>query len=74
MTAVDENLILERIRRIDGRLDSIQNDVPESKECLGHLQRGMAGLALPYGTTSTRVDRVDPRFHPIERRLDLADA
>jgi hypothetical protein len=74
MTGDVENLILERLRCIDGRLDTMQNDIRESKERMGHLERGQAGLALQYATLSTRVDRIDLRLERIERRLDLADA
>ena len=74
MTAEVENLILERLRRIDGRLDLVQNDMREVKERLGHLERGQAELHLQYATLSTRMDRMDARLDRIERRLDLADA
>jgi hypothetical protein len=74
MTGDDENLILDRLCRIDGRLDTIQNDIRESKERLGHLERGQAELALQYAILSTRVDRIDLRLQRIERRLDRADA
>ena len=73
MTADAENPILERLRRIDGRLDAIQTDVRETKERLGPLERGQAELALQYATLWTRVDRIDLRLQRIER-LDLADA
>jgi chromosome segregation ATPase len=69
-----ENLILERLRRIDGRLDTMQNDIRELKERMGHLERRQAELALQYATPSTRVDRIDLRLERIERRLDPADA
>jgi hypothetical protein len=60
MTGDVENLILERLRRFDGRL--------------GHPERGVAELSLPYATLSTRVDRIDLRLQRIERRPHLADA
>ena len=74
MTGDVENLILERLSRIDGCLDTIQNDIRELKERMGHLERGQAELALQYATLSTRVDRIDLRLERMERRLDLADA
>ena len=74
MTGDVENLILERLSRIDGCLDTIQNDIRESKERMGHLERGQAELALQYATLPTRVDRIDLRLERMERRLDLADA
>ena len=40
MTADIENLIFEGLRRIDGPLGLIQNDIREAKERLGHLERG----------------------------------
>ena len=74
MTGDVENLILERLRCIDGRLDTMQNDIRESKERLGHLERGQAEAALQYATLSTRVDRIDLRLQRVENRLELADA
>ena len=55
MTADVENLILERLCRIDGRLDTVQNDIGEIKNRLGHLDRGQAELAPQYATLSIRV-------------------
>jgi predicted nuclease with TOPRIM domain len=73
MTADAENLILERLRRMDGRLDAVQSDVREIKERIGHLESGQAELQLQYATLSTRVDRIDTRLDRIERRLEFAD-
>ncbi|MFL6574966.1 MAG: hypothetical protein ACJ8G4_24660, partial [Burkholderiales bacterium] len=67
MTNDVENLILERLRRIDGRLDTIQGDIREIKERLGILEQ-------QYASMSTRLDRLDQRVELIERRGALAEA
>jgi predicted nuclease with TOPRIM domain len=70
MTADVENLILERLRRID----TIQGDIREIRERLGHIERNQGELALQYASVSTRMDRMDLRIARIEQRLELADA
>lgn len=62
-----ENLILERLRRIEDKLDLEIERSMETRERLGHLEEGLASL-------SRRVDRIDTRLDRIERRLDLKDA
>jgi hypothetical protein len=62
-----ENIILERLRRMDDKLDRIDGQVRECRDRLGHLEQS-------YATLSRRVDRIDDRLDRIERRLDLQDA
>jgi hypothetical protein len=62
-----ENLILERLRRIEDKLDTEIERGMETRERLGHLEEGIASV-------SRRVDRIDSRLDRIERRLDLQEA
>ena len=62
-----ENLILERLRRMDEKLDRIDNAVRENRDRLGHLER-------LYVSISHRVDTMDDRLSRIEKRLELQDA
>ena len=66
MTENAENLILERLRRMDEKLDRIDNSVRENRERLGHLER-------LYVSISHRVDNMDDRLARIEKRLELQD-
>lgn len=67
MTENVENLVLERLRRMDEKLDRIENAVRENRDRLGHLER-------LYVSISHRVDTIDDRLTRIERRLDLQEA
>jgi predicted nuclease with TOPRIM domain len=60
------NLIIERLRRIEEKLDGEIDRGRETRERLGHLEEGMASL-------SRRVDRIDDRLDRIERRLELQE-
>ena len=60
------NLILERLRRIEDKLDTEIQRGMETRERLGHLEEGLASI-------SRRVDRIDARLDRIEKRLELAD-
>lgn len=62
-----ESLILERLRRIEDKLDTEIERGMETRERLGHLEEGIASI-------SRRVDRIDSRLDRIERRLDLQEA
>lgn len=62
-----ENLVLERLRRMDEKLDRIESSVRENRDRLGHLER-------LYVSISHRVDTIDDRLTRIDRRLDLQDA
>ena len=62
-----ENLVLERLRRMDEKLDRIESSVRENRDGLGHLER-------LYVSISHRVDTIDDRLARLERRLDLQDA
>jgi hypothetical protein len=73
MTENVENLLLEMLRRIDGRLTNIEGDMRDIKlrttiteEHLGSVVTSMAGL-------NGRMDRFDERLTRVERRLELSD-
>ncbi|MFN3819825.1 hypothetical protein [Blastomonas sp.] len=62
-----ESLIIERLRRIEDKLDTEIERGMETRERLGHLEKGIASI-------SRRVDRIDSRLDRIERRLELQEA
>jgi hypothetical protein len=74
MTADVENLILQRLRRIDTRLDGIEGTLRETKDRIGHIERYVGELAMQYASISTRMECMDLRIERIERRLELTDA
>ena len=60
----DDNLILEHLRQIRSKIDSLSDDMIEVKGRLGILES-------QYASLSTRLDRIDMRLERVERRLDL---
>jgi hypothetical protein len=74
VTAEVENLILERLRRIDARLDGIEGGLRETKDRIGHIERYVGELAMQYVSISTRMECMDLRIERIERRLELTEA
>ncbi len=65
-----DNIILEHLRHIRGRVDVTAEDVRDLKIRTTNLEEstatGMAGI-------HRRMDRFDDRLERIERRLDLVD-
>ncbi len=68
------NLILERLRRIEGKLDTEIERGMETRERLGHLEEGIASVHLQVASLSRRIDRMDNRLDRIERRLEIEEA
>ncbi len=58
--------ILQHLRAIDGKLDSVAKDVREIKIEVGILEHH-------YASVTTRIDNIDARLERIERRTDLVE-
>ena len=67
------NIVLEYLRRMDRRLDSLQADVADIKTRLTNIERHAALLHEDFAGQSVRLDRLDNRVERIERRLDLSE-
>jgi len=67
MAVEPDNLVLQMLRRIDGKVDRVLEDVQDLKIRMTHVEEGLAGV-------NRRIDRVEIRLDRIERRLELADA
>lgn len=74
MTDNVENLILERLRRIDERLGNIEDSMQDMKTRVTALDEHMSGVMISLGALNNRMDRFDERLSRVERRLDLRDA
>ena len=66
MTDEPDNLILLYLRRIDGKVDRLADDMHDVKVRLTAVEEGLAGV-------QRRIDRLESRVDRIERRLDLVD-
>lgn len=67
MNADTENLVLEHLRHIRGKVDRIADDVKDLKVRMTHLEEGQAVI-------HRRIDRVEDRLDRIEKRLELTEA
>lgn len=62
-----ENIVLVYLRRIDGKVDRLADDMRELRARVGAVEQGVAQLG-------GRVDRLTDRIERVERRLELSPA
>ena len=67
------NLILERLRRIDGRLVNIEGDLHDIKLRTTLLEEHLGNVIVSLGGLNARMDRFDERLARVERRAELTD-
>lgn len=65
--ATDGNLVLEYLREMREKLDTISSDLHDLKVRTTSIEEGLAGV-------NRRLDRNDERLERIEKRLNLQDA
>jgi len=73
MTEQGENLILEHLRHIRGRVDQLAEDMTTMKLRMPSLESQAAGLHGDNAIAHQRMDRIESRLDRIERRLDLRE-
>ena len=73
MSSSTDNLVLEHLRAIRGKMDRLSDDMSEVKAGLGVLEYQIGGLPAQNAGFSNRLDRLDDRLSRIEKRLDLVD-
>jgi predicted nucleic acid-binding Zn-ribbon protein len=61
-----DSIVLRLLRRMDAKLDRLQDDVADLKVRLTSVEEGLAGV-------HRRLDRLEARIDRIERRLALVD-
>ncbi len=66
MSDQPDNLILTLLRRIDGNVARLQEDMQDLKRRVMAMEEAVTGI-------SRRLDRLEERVLRIERRLDLVD-
>lgn len=66
MAEEPDNIVLTLLRRMDGKLDRVLEEVSDLKVRMTHVEEGLAGV-------NRRLDRLETRVDRIEKRLDLAD-
>lgn len=73
MTAETENLMLEILKRLQGDMSEMKQDVRDIKVRTGLLEGHVASLLAAQHHTNERLDRLGDRVERIERRLDLVE-
>jgi outer membrane murein-binding lipoprotein Lpp len=78
MSGEPDSLVLVYLRRIDGKIDRLIDDVQDLKHRVTSLEGQVAGLRSETASIrgdmaamSLRIDRIETRLDRIERRLDL---
>ena len=71
MTENVENLILEHLRHIRGRVDQMAEDLGTVKLRLSSLESQVVGLHGDNAVAHQRMDHIDQRLDRIAGRLDL---
>jgi archaellum component FlaC len=66
MAEEPDNIVLALLRRMDGKLDRVVDDLSDLKVRMTHVEEGLAGV-------NRRLDRLESRVDRIEKRLDLVD-
>ena len=74
MNADVENLVLEQLHAIRGKVDKIDNDLGDLRQRVSSVERHMANLQRDVANIHERLDRQGDRLDRIERRLELANA
>jgi hypothetical protein len=62
-----DNLVLVYLRRIDGKIDRLSDDIQDLKHRVTSLEGQVASIRADMAAMSFRIDRIDR----IERRLEL---
>ena len=73
MVAASENLVLEHLKRIQAKLDSIGFDLTDLKVRQSTSEQHLAQQGVQFAALNARMDRFDERLGRIEKRLDLID-
>jgi hypothetical protein len=71
MTEDVQNLVLEHLKHIRGRVDVLALDMTDVKSRVSSLEELQGQLFVMLGAMSKRMDRFDERLGRIEKRLDL---
>ncbi|RJF67330.1 hypothetical protein [Rhodopseudomonas palustris] len=66
MAEQPDNLVLTYLRRLDGKIDRVLDDVQDLKVRMTAVEEGLAGV-------NRRLDRLEVRVDRIERRLELSE-
>lgn len=69
-----ESIVLQPLRFIRERVETVHERQLEMLQCLGNLEVQVANLGTQMANLSVRIDRIDTRLDRVERRLGLIEA
>ena len=70
---VSNELILDHLKTIQGRLSNLENGQSEIKTTLISLQQHMSGFMTNIAAHEGSIATIQSRLERIERRLELSD-
>lgn len=73
MSDPTDNLVLEHLRHIRGRIDKISDDMDDMKLRVGSLEEHVSLLHTDIAILHKQIDAQGKRLERIEQRLDLAE-
>ena len=73
MTDEPENIVLQMLRRLDGKLDRVIADGGDLKVRVSSLEIAIGQLEVAIGRINQRIDRIEQRLDRIQWRLDLME-
>ena len=69
MSEAPDNLVLVYLRRIDGKIDRLTDDVQDLKHRVTSLEGQVASIRVDMAAISQRIDRIETRFDRMERTV-----
>lgn len=67
-----DNIVLEHLRHIRGRMDGMAEDMQTLTLRVGSIERILAGHQVGEASQSLEIDRLKLRVNRIEQRLELS--
>jgi hypothetical protein len=68
-----QDLVLEHLRRVDGKVDGLLAEFRYFNLRMGSIEDRTLGLHLVHAQQTSEIDRIKYRLDRIERRLELVD-
>lgn len=69
-----DKLIAIYLRRLDNRLERIEDDITAVRRRLGQIEETGAVMASNYAAVQVRMDRIESRLDRMDRRAERRDS
>jgi hypothetical protein len=74
MTDEPTNIVLEHLRRIDGKVDGVLDEMRHMNLRMGSIEKVLSGQYVADVDQNQELDRLKTRVDRIERRLELSES